>query len=133
MYELKNLQGLRFVLLLALLPCMLFSVFTVFTQNDNTIDYSTSPVSEPGTAGSSGKELLVSDYYVLYSQSVTQGGIQLNKIWRQCFSFVVIALFLRANYKITNQKRFIYNYYQKLFHILIISLFLGGRPPPLSS
>jgi uncharacterized ion transporter superfamily protein YfcC len=123
MDKLKPPQGLRFFLLLVLLPCVLFSV----------IDYSASIASDPGTSGSGETALLVSDYYVLYNQPGTQGGTQLNKIWRQCFSFIVMALFLKTVYKIINQKHFIYNYYQNFFHILIISLFLGGQAPPHSS
>jgi hypothetical protein len=129
MDKLKNLRGLRFFLLLVLLPCVLFSALAGLAQS--AADYSASAVS--GTSGHGGTALPASNYYVLYSQYDTQGRTQLNKIWRQCFPFIVIALSLRASRRITNQKHFIYNYYQKLFHILIVSFFLGGRAPPHSS
>jgi uncharacterized membrane protein YfcA len=120
----KTVRGLHFCLLLVLLPCVLF--LAEFTRDVKEIRPASSVVSNPDIPVSGLGDLFVSD---ALGQTPLQN--RTHRLWRQCLSLVAFALFLGAVYGLRVQKRLPLDYCKKLFHILVVSLFLGGRAPPL--
>jgi hypothetical protein len=120
----KTVRGLHFFLLLFLLPCVLF--LTEFTRDVKEISPVSSVISNPDIPVSGTGDLFVSD---ALGQAPFQN--RTHRPWRQGLSFAAFALLLGAAYGLTVHKRLPLDYCKKLFHILVVSLFLGGRAPPL--
>jgi hypothetical protein len=123
----KTVRGLHFLFLLVLLPVLFLAEFT---RDVKEIRPTSSVISNPDIPVSGTGDLFVSD---VLSQLPVQTRTRTHRLWRQGLSLVVFALSAGAVYGLAVHKRFPFNYCQKLFHILVVSLFLGGRAPPLSA
>jgi hypothetical protein len=130
MVKLKGLRNLRFLFLLALLPCILFGTFAEFTRNTQENNALSSTVSGREASESGGTTLFISESLLLCGNLPAQNRVQFNKFWRQFLSLVVFSLVFKTFSKVTLWKYRLLNYFpQKFFHVLVISL-LGGRAPP---
>jgi hypothetical protein len=131
MVKFRNLCDLRFLLLLVLLPCVLFSALAEFTRDIREIDFLSFAVSEGEASDSGETPLLISGSFLSCIQPPAQNRGQGAKWWRQFLSLIVLALLLRAFNNIMLRKQYLHNYFpRKFFHTLVISLLLGGRAPP---
>jgi hypothetical protein len=121
-------------LLLILFPCVLSGAMAEFGRDIRKIDSYSSAVSDGETSESCGTMLLISENLLLCNQPLAQNKVRLGKFWRQLLSLIVFALFLKAFSRVTLQKYYLHNYFpQKIFHLLVLSLLLGGRAPPRSA
>jgi hypothetical protein len=127
----KSPRSLFFLLLLAVLPCVLFSTLTEFARDIKEIDFQFSTALGGETSESGGNLLLISESLLFYSQQLTQNRVQLNKFWRQFLALVMCVPFLKNFSKISLRKYYLHHYFPlKFFHGLVLSLLLGGRAPP---
>jgi hypothetical protein len=131
MFKRKALRGAHVLILLVLLPCVLFGAVAELARNIQKFEASSSTVSTGESSESGGLFMAES---LFRGQPAGQNKTRLNKLWRQFLSFVVFALLLGAFSKLALGKYRRYNYVpRKFFHILTISLLLGGRAPPRSA
>jgi hypothetical protein len=131
MGKIKILRKLYILLLLALLPCVLFSALVEFTRDLQEMDVYSSAISGRQTPESGGTVPLFSENLLLCGQPLTQNRSPLNKLWRQILSLIVFALLLKAFSKIALREYYLHNYFpRQFFHTLVTSLVLSGRAPP---
>jgi hypothetical protein len=130
MIKMESPRNLRFLLLI---PCILFIFSAEFARNVKKADFLSATVSGEETSESGGTALFTSENPLLCSQMLNRNKTRLNKLWRQFLSFIIFALLVKPFGKITLQKHHPHNYFlQNFFHVLLISLLLGGRAPPRS-
>ncbi|MDR2210018.1 MAG: hypothetical protein LBO65_00920 [Spirochaetaceae bacterium] len=130
MIKLKSPHGLRF-LLLGLFPCVLFGALAEFARDVNGLEAYSAVIAGEETSDP-GKTLLVSENPLFYGQM--QGGNRtlFGRFWKQFLSLAVFAL-INLLGKIPIRPYYIHYYSpQEFFHILVVSLLLGGRAPPRS-
>lgn len=116
-----------------LISGVLFSAAAEFSRNIKEIDLLFSVVSEGEASGSGGTALLVPESFLLRGQTPIQRRARPDRPWKQFLSPAVFMLFPGAFDKITMGKHCLYGHFSRVFfHLLVISLLLGGRAPPRS-
>jgi hypothetical protein len=133
MVKSKKPGTVRILLPLVLFPCVLFGALAEFAGDIREFDFPPSAVLAGKTSESGGTTLFISESLLFRSQMPAQNRGPSNKLWRQFFSLIVLALLLTACGRIILLKHYLHNHFpRKFFHILVISLLLGGRAPPSS-
>jgi hypothetical protein len=132
MAGMKSLRNVCF-LLFVLIPCVLFNASAEFSWNIKEFNLLFFAVSEGESSESGGIALPVSEGPPVCGRTAVQKRIRFDRLWKQFLSPAVFALLLKAFDKVTIQRYYLHHYFSRdFFHLLVISLFLGGRAPPRS-
>jgi hypothetical protein len=132
MGKMKGLYSLRFFLFLCLVPSLMFGIIVDFSRNQESDFLSSAAVSGGETSEVGGIALFVSEDLLLCSRTLGQSRTYSNRFWRQVLALILFTMMLKTLRGVTFQEYCFHNCsIRKFFNILVNSLLLGGRAPPL--